>query len=144
LGSGQKEKAYAMGKTLILCGGVAGLLFTIFFLTTQDIIVSFFTNSTEVKLLLGTGVILLVALLQPLNGIVFVLDGLLIGARDTRFLMWAMLIGALGIFVPISWMSLDWGWGLTGIWAGVGALMAWRLITLLYRFFGRKWLPVQE
>jgi Na+-driven multidrug efflux pump len=79
-----------------------------------------------------------------LNGIVFVLDGLLIGARDTRFLMWAMLIGALGIFVPISWMSLDWGWGLTGIWAGVGALMAWRLITLLYRFFSRKWLPVQE
>ena len=139
LGSAQKETAIAMGKTLILCGAVAGLLFAILFLGAQEAIVSFFTNSTEVKLLLGAGVILLVALFQPLNGIVFVLDGLLIGARDTRFLMWAMLIGALGIFVPISWMSLHWGWGLTGIWAGVGALMSWRLATLLYRFFSRKW-----
>jgi MATE family, multidrug efflux pump len=139
LGSAQKEKAIAMGKTLILCGAAAGLIFGIAFLGAQDAIASFFTNSTDVKLLLGEGVILLVALFQPLNGIVFVLDGLLIGARDTRFLMWAMLVGALGIFVPISWMSLHWSWGLTGIWVGVGALMSWRLVTLLYRFFSRSW-----
>lgn len=144
LGSGQKDTAFAMGKTLIRCGAVAGLLFGIAFLGAQDAIVSVFTNSTDVKLLLGAGVILLVALFQPLNGIVFVLDGLLIGARDTRFLMWAMLIGGLGIFVPISWMSLHFGWGLTGIWAGVGALMSWRLLTLLYRFFSRTWSAVQN
>jgi MATE family multidrug resistance protein len=139
LGAAQKEKAIAMGKTLILCGAVAGFIFGIAFLGAQDAIAGFFTNSTDVKLLLGAGVILLVAVFQPLNGIVFVLDGFLIGARDTRFLMWAMLIGALGIFVPISWMSLHSGWGLVGIWAGVGALMSWRLLTLLYRFFSRKW-----
>jgi len=144
LGSAQKEKAYEMGKTLILCGAVAGLLFGVAFLGAQDTIASFFTNSTDVKLLLSAGVILLVALFQPLNGIVFVLDGLLIGAHDTRFLMWAMLIGGLGIFVPISWMSLHWGWGLTGIWAGVGALMSWRLLTLLYRFFSQSWSGVQN
>jgi putative MATE family efflux protein len=139
LGAAQKETAIAMGKTLIFCGAVAGLLFGVVFLVAQDAIAGFFTNSTEVKLLLGAGVILLVALFQPLNGIVFVLDGFLIGARDTRFLMWAMLAGALGIFVPISWMSLHWGWGLMGIWAGIGALMSWRLLTLLYRFFSRRW-----
>ncbi|HXV82714.1 MAG TPA: MATE family efflux transporter, partial [Candidatus Binatia bacterium] len=140
LGATQKEAAIAMGKTLILCGAVAGLMFGIAFLGAQSAIASFFTNSTDVKLLLISGVILLVALFQPLNGIVFVLDGFLIGARDTRFLMWAMLIGALGIFVPISWMSLHSSWGLIGIWAGVGALMSWRLFTLLYRFFTRSWL----
>jgi putative MATE family efflux protein len=144
LGSGQKGKAYEMGRTLILCGVGAGLIFGIVFLGVQDAIVSFFTNSPDVKLLLGSGVILLVALFQPLNGIVFVLDGLLIGARDTRFLMWAMLIGGMGIFVPISWMSLHLGWGLTGIWAGVSALMSWRLITLLYRFFSRSWSASQK
>jgi putative MATE family efflux protein len=139
LGAAQKETAIAMGKTLILCGVIAGLVFGTAFLGAQEAIAGFFTTSTEVKLLLGAGVILLVAVFQPLNGIVFVLDGLLIGARDTRFLMWAMLIGALGIFVPISWMSLNWDWGLMGIWVGVGALMSWRLLTLLYRFFSRKW-----
>jgi len=144
LGSAQKEKAYAMGKTLILCGAVAGLIFGIAFFAAQDAIVTFFTNSIDVKLVLGSGAILLVALFQPLNGIVFVLDGLLIGAHDTRFLMWAMLIGSLGIFVPISWMSLHWSWGLTGIWAGVGALMSWRLVTLLYRFFSRSWSAGQK
>jgi Na+-driven multidrug efflux pump len=128
-------------KKLILCGAVGGLLFGTIFLVAQDAIAGFFTNSTDVKLLLAAGVILLIALFQPLNGIVFVLDGFLIGARDTRFLMWAMLVGALGIFVPISWMSLHWGWGLMGIWAGVGALMSWRLLTLLYRFYSRKWYP---
>ena len=142
LGSAQKEKAYQMGKTLILCGAVAGLLFGIAFLGAQDAIISFFTKSADVKLLLVAGVILLVGLVQPLNGIVFVLDGFLIGAHDTRFLMWAMLIGALGIFVPISWISLNWGWGLMGIWAGVGALMSWRLLTLLYRFVSRRWSAV--
>lgn len=142
LGSAQKEKAYQMGKTLILCGAVAGLLFGIAFLGAQDAIISFFTKSADVKLLLAAGVILLVGLFQPLNGIVFVLDGFLIGAHDTRFLMWAMLIGALGIFVPISWISLNWGWGLMGIWAGVGALMSWRLLTLLYRFVSRRWSAV--
>lgn len=142
LGGAQKETAIAMGKILILSGAAAGLIFGIAFLGAQDAIARFFTNSTEVKFLLAAGVILLVALFQPLNGIVFVLDGFLIGARDTRFLMWAMLIGALCIFVPISWMSLNWSWGLTGIWAGVGALMSWRLITLVYRFFSRRWWTV--
>jgi putative MATE family efflux protein len=139
LGGGQKKRAYEMGKTLIVCGGVSGLLFAVAFIAAQERIVNFFTNSADVRLLLGAGVFSLVALFQPLNGIVFVLDGFLIGARDTRFLMWAMLIGAVGILVPISWLSLRWSWGLTGIWAGVGALMAWRLVTLIYRYVSQRW-----
>jgi hypothetical protein len=41
--------------------------------------------------------------------------------------------------VPISWMSLHWDWGLTGIWWGIGALMTWRFVTLVYRFVSQKW-----
>ena len=44
----------------------------------------------------------LFALMQPVNGAVFALDGILIGAGDTRFLMWGMLAAALGAFVPIA------------------------------------------
>ena len=36
----------------------------------------------------------LFAAMMPLNGAVFALDGILIGAGDTRFLMWGMLIAA--------------------------------------------------
>jgi len=139
LGSNQKDSAYRMGRTLIICGAVAGCLFAAAFLGAQKSIVRFFTNSSAVIVTLGGGIFVVLALLQPMNGIVFVLDGLLIGAHDTRFLMRAMLIGTLGIFVPLSWLSLQLGWGLSGIWTGVSALMAWRLGTNAYRFASRKW-----
>jgi putative MATE family efflux protein len=140
LGAAQRAKAYEMSKTLVLCGAGVGIIFAVIFAAAQGPIVRLFTNSPEVKLLLGAGVISLVALFQPLNGITFVLDGLFIGAHDTRFLMWAMLIGALGIFVPISWLSLHGEWGLIGIWLGVSSLMSWRLATNSFRFLTRKWL----
>ena len=98
-------------------------------------------NSPEVIHTLSSGwIFLLFALFLPFNGIVFVLDGLLIGAHDTRFLMWAMLIGALGIFVPVSWVSLHWELGLLGVWVGLTLLMAYRLATNLYRLLSKRWI----
>jgi MATE family multidrug resistance protein len=140
LGSNQKAAAYRMGKILIVSGLAAGLFFAITFLGARAAIVAFFTTSPEVIVALSGGLFLLVALLQPLNGVVFVLDGLLIGARDTRYLMWAMLIGGLGIFMPAAWLSIRYSWGLAGLLAGLSALMCWRLLTNLYRFFHRGWL----
>jgi MATE family multidrug resistance protein len=142
LGSSQKAAAHRMGKVLILSGIAAGLLFTLTLVGGGVAIVAFFTTSPEVVASLSGGLFLLVALLQPLNGVVFVLDGFLIGARDTRYLMWAMLIGGLGIFVPISWLSLHYGWGLTGILIGISALMFWRLATNLYRFVDKSWMKL--
>ncbi|MDH3443696.1 MAG: MATE family efflux transporter [Deltaproteobacteria bacterium] len=140
LGSRQDAAAYRMVKTLVFCGIAAGTIFMVAFLSAQQAILDFFTTSSEVVLSLSGGLFLLVALLQPLNGVVFVLDGALIGARDTRYLMWAMLIGGLGIFVPISWLSLHYGWGLAGILIGIGALMSWRLLTNFLRFAGERWM----
>jgi Na+-driven multidrug efflux pump len=114
-------------------------MFSVGFIAAEPSIIRFFTQSPEVIAAIGGGLFLLLAIIQPLNGIVFVIDGLLIGARDTRFLMWAMLAGGFGIFVPVSWLSLHYGWGLTGILAGISALMAWRGATNIVRFNGRKW-----
>jgi MATE family multidrug resistance protein len=139
-GSEQITSAYLMGKILIFSGVAAGLVFTLVFLAAHQAIIGFFTNSSEVVFYLSGGVLVLVALLQPLNGAVFVLDGFLIGARDTRYLMWAMLVGGLAIFVPISWLSLRYGWGLAGIVSGIGALMLWRFATNLYRFVHKSWM----
>jgi len=139
LGAHRNETAVRMGRTLIVCGAVAGLLFSALFIAAESSIIRFFTGSLEVIAAIGGGLFLLVAIMQPLNGIVFVIDGLLIGARDTRFLMWAMLAGGCGVFIPISWLSLNYGWGLTGILIGLSALMLWRCATNVFRFIGRKW-----
>jgi MATE family, multidrug efflux pump len=139
LGAHRNETAIRMGRTLIVCGAVAGSLFSVIFIAAEPSIIQFFTKSPEVIAAIGGGLFLLVALMQPLNGIVFVIDGLLIGARDTRFLMWAMLAGGFGVFIPISWLSLHYGWGLGGILIGLSALMLWRSVTNVYRFASRKW-----
>ncbi len=139
LGERQVKSAYRMGVTLTMAGLATGLVFALGFLTAWDSIVRFFTGSAEVTALLTNRIMLLVCLFQPLNGIVFVLDGLLIGARDTRYLMWAMLAGGFGVFVPIAWASAHFGWSLTGILIAISALMFWRWTTNLHRFLSRKW-----
>jgi Na+-driven multidrug efflux pump len=82
---------------------------------------------------------LLFALMQPFNGAVFALDGILIGAGDTRFLMWGMLAASLGAFVPIALGSLWLELGIVGVWCGLIALIGVRLVTCAWRFSGRRW-----
>jgi len=138
LGSGDHEHAHRMGVILIRCGVVAGLLFTVSFVVAWNPIVEFFTTSKAVIALLGSGVMILVCLIQPLNGVVFVLDGFMIGARDTRYLMKAMLAGA-AITIPLARTSLHFGWSLMGILLAITALMVWRAATNASRFFGNTW-----
>ena len=57
--------------------------------------------------------------MMPANGAVFALDGILIGAGDTRFLMWGMLAAA-AVYVPVALLALDQGWGIRGVWCGPG------------------------
>jgi Na+-driven multidrug efflux pump len=76
---------------------------------------------------------IMVCAFQPLNALVFVLDGYLIGARDTRYLMWAMLAGA-AITIPLAWCAWQFHWELTGIVAAIGMLMLWRGATNCFRF----------
>jgi Na+-driven multidrug efflux pump len=77
--------------------------------------------------------------MQPVNGAVFALDGILIGAGDTRFLMWGMLAASLLVFVPVALASLAFGWGIVGVWCGLLGLIAVRLVTCAWRFTGRRW-----
>lgn len=147
LGAGRVERAYRMGRVLILCGAATGFVFGAAYFLLQESIVGFFTRSAEVEATLAGLIFLLLAAFQPINGAVFASDGFLLGVNDTRYLMRAMLVGALGIFVPIAWLSLRQGWGLRGIWIGLSLLMAWRLATNLARFFGRSWhtrLPLHQ
>ena len=76
--------------------------------------------------------------LMPLNGVVFALDGILIGAGDTRFLMWGMLISA-AVYVPVALLALDRGWGIEGVWWGLAGLIVMRALTCGARFLGSRW-----
>jgi Na+-driven multidrug efflux pump len=76
--------------------------------------------------------------MQPLAGAVFALDGILIGAGDTRYLMWAM-VAAAGVFGLVDVLVVVFDWGLVGVWCGLIAFLAARLATLAPRFRSRRW-----
>jgi Na+-driven multidrug efflux pump len=80
----------------------------------------------------------LFAALMPLNGAVFALDGILIGAGDTRFLMWGML-AASAVHVPVALLALANGWGIVGVWCGLAGLILVRLATCGARFESDRW-----
>lgn len=81
----------------------------------------------------------IVALLQPVGGVVFVLDGVLMGAEDYRYLWWSTAAAALLALAPLAVLALARGWGLPGIWVAMCALMAVRLATTAGRLASGRW-----
>jgi len=81
----------------------------------------------------------MLALMQPAAAVVFALDGILIGAGDTRYLAGSMLLAGVCVYVPIALLALALDWGITGVWAGLLALVGVRLLTLGWRFAGGRW-----
>jgi putative MATE family efflux protein len=95
-----------------------------------------FTSSAPV-LRDSRSVWLLLGLMQPVAGAVFALDGILIGAGDTRYLAWAMA-AALAVFLPLALLASD----ITALWWALNALILVRLLTLLPRFVRKRWAVV--
>ena len=138
LGAGDSEEAYRAALRMIEWAVVAGALLAVVMLALIDVVPHAFTDDPAV-VERAQEIWLLFALMQPANGAVFALDGILIGAGDTRFLMWGMLFATFGVFVPVTVASLVFDWGIVGVWCGLVGLIAARLATCAWRFAGRRW-----
>ncbi|MGH9290002.1 MAG: MATE family efflux transporter, partial [Acidimicrobiales bacterium] len=137
LGAGNGEDARAAGRRMIEWGVVGGVVVGVVVAATHTVLPHLFSGDAAVVSLAGF-LLLWVAALQPVNAIAFVLDGVLIGAGDMRFLAWAMA-GAAAAFVPAAMAVLATGAGIGWLWAALGLLMAIRATTLLARFAGDRW-----
>jgi putative MATE family efflux protein len=138
LGAGDAEEAYRAAKRMIELSIAAGAVFAVVMLALTEVLPRAFTSDADVIGELHK-IWPLFALMQPANGAVFALDGILIGAGDTRFLMWGMLAASLLVFVPIALASLALDFGIVGVWCGLLGLIAARLVTCGWRFRGRRW-----
>jgi putative MATE family efflux protein len=137
LGAGDAARAREAAVRVILWSVVAGSGFGIVLVALAGIVPQAFTDDPLVVERAGE-IWWLFAALMPLNGAVFALDGILIGAGDTRFLMWAMLASA-AVYVPVALLSLDQGWGIVGVWCGLAGLILVRALTCGVRFLGTRW-----
>jgi putative MATE family efflux protein len=138
LGAGDPDGARRAAVRMIEWAVAAGALFAAVMVALIDVVPHAFTDDPAV-VERAQEIWLLFALMQPMNGAVFALDGILIGAGDTRFLMWGMLLATLGVFVPITLASLAFDWGIVGVWCGLVGLIAARLATCAWRFAGGRW-----
>ncbi len=138
LGAGDPVGAYTAARRMIGWSVGLGAIFGVLLLALEPWLPRLFTSDPEV-LHAADQIWVLFAVMQPLAGAVFALDGILIGASDTSYLMWSMLAASFGVFLPIALASLAFGWGIVGVWAGLDALIAARLLFLGTRFAGRRW-----
>jgi putative MATE family efflux protein len=141
LGAGDDQGAHEAARRMIFWSVVLGLVFAVVLLPLGGVVPRAFTSDSAV-LDRAREIWPLFALMQPLGGAVFALDGILIGASDTSFLMWSMLAASLLVYVPIALVALAAGWGIIGVWSGLVALIVARLTLLGARFVGRRWAVV--
>jgi putative MATE family efflux protein len=97
-----------------------------------------FTDDRSVLAAIAVPWWILVAQL-PVAGIVFALDGVLLGAGDAAFMRTATVVSALAGFLPLVWLSLAFDWGLAGIWSGLSAFIALRLVFVGWRAVSGRW-----
>ncbi|WP_232547159.1 MATE family efflux transporter [Propioniciclava soli] len=98
--------------------------------------VLFSPDPTVVALVARTALVL--AALLPLAGLVYVLDGVLIGAGDTRYLALAGLAVTV-VYVPLALAVDAAGAGLVWLWVAYGVSMLGRGVALGVRARGVAW-----
>jgi len=139
LGAADVTGTRALTRRMIQWGIASGVVAGVGLAATSPWLGALFTDDPAVRHLLGP-VLLVAALGQPVAGVVFVLDGILIGAGDARYLAWAQL-AALVAYAPVLLLVALAGGTLVWIWvAFAGWFMVARAVVLLHRARGSAWL----
>ena len=138
LGAGRTAHAKSVAWRVTVFSTVAATVLAFAFAVGASVLPSLFTDDRSVLGAIGVPWWFMVAQL-PIAGIVFALDGVLLGAGDAAFMRSATLVSALVGFLPLIWLSLVFGWGLVGIWSGLSAFMVLRLGFVGWRAFSGRW-----
>ena len=140
VGGRRFAEARQFARRIIGWGLGLGAGFGLAYLAALEPIAALFTPHREVVEQVGS-LYVLIALIQPLNAVVFVFDGIFIGASDMGYLFKAMALATFGVFVPAALVFIYWlDWELAGAWMAYSGLMVGRFVTLWPRYRGDAWL----
>ena len=137
LGARRPDRARTLGRRMIGWGAAAGVMTGALVLAVSPVLPHVFTSDAAV-IALAAFLLLHVGFSQPAAGVVFAIDGVLIGAGDLRFLAVSM-IGAGAVLVGGGLLVVAAGAGIGWLWASLHAWMATRLGLTLWRFTGSSW-----
>ncbi|MFE1454595.1 MATE family efflux transporter [Streptomyces sp. NPDC058735] len=138
LGAGDTQGARDACRRMVEWGVAVGVALGVLVIVSRPLFLPLFTSDpavTDVAL----PALVIVALSQPISGIVFTLDGVLMGAGDGPYLAWAMLI-VLAVFTPVALLVPGMGGGLTALWGAMTLMMTVRMLTLWLRARSGRWI----
>ncbi|MFB4423213.1 MATE family efflux transporter [Streptomyces sp. QL37] len=138
LGADDAKGAREACRRMVQWGIGSGVVLGVVIVLARPLFVPLFTGDPSVKDTLLPA-LLVVALSQPISGVVFVLDGVLMGAGDGRYLAWAMIL-TLAVFAPAALLVPSFGGGLTALWGAMTLMMTVRLVTLWMRMRSGRWI----
>ncbi|MEU4778466.1 MATE family efflux transporter [Micromonospora sp. NPDC023633] len=141
LGAGDDVAARDLARRIGLLGGACGVAFAVLIAAGAGVVPGWFSSDPQVRDQAMLAWPWFVAM-QPLAGVVFALDGVLIGAGDVRYLRNLTIVAALGGFLPAIWLAYGLDLGLGGIWAGLTLFVVIRLVALLLRLRSGGWAVV--
>jgi len=137
LGADVPDRARATAARLLRWGTTFGVATGLVIAALRVPLAGLFSPDAEV-VAVATTLLLWVAVLQPVAGAVFALDGVLIGAGDFRFLARAMAVVAVAFVVAAAAVGAA-DRPITWLWAAWAGLMLGRLVPLLARLRGGRW-----
>ncbi|GLW49321.1 MATE family efflux transporter [Streptomyces sp. NBRC 14336] len=138
LGADDTEGARQACRRMVEWGIAVGVALGLLVVISRPLLLPLFTSDTGVQET-ALPALVIVALSQPIAGVVFTLDGVLMGAGDGPYLAWAMLL-TLAVFTPVALLVPALGGGLTALWAAMTLMMTVRLLTLWLRARSGRWL----
>ncbi|WP_094764349.1 MATE family efflux transporter [Luteococcus japonicus] len=138
LGRGDAGKVRSITAKLCWWGVAGGLVFAAGLVLVRGVLAPVFTPDAEVQQLL-VRLLLVLALITPIGGIVFVLDGVLIGAGDARYLAFAGMVATLA-YVPMALAVDHAGRGVIWLWLAYGGYLLARVATLALRARSDAWM----
>ncbi|WP_433341177.1 MATE family efflux transporter [Streptomyces sp. CA-253872] len=137
LGAGDAEGARTVCRRMVHWGITSGIVLGALVIAGRPLYIPLFSGDSVVHDA-AFPALLVVAFVQPVCGIVYVLDGVLMGAGDGRYLAVAMIL-TLAVFTPVALLVPVWGGGLTALWGAMALMMAVRMLTLWLRSRSGRW-----
>ena len=143
LGAARPDAARDTARRVTLWGLGTGVVVAGALLALRPVLLPLFTDDPAVLTQAAVAWWFLAGM-QPLAGVVFALDGVLMGAGDVGYLRTVTIGAALVGFVPLSLLAVPLGWGLAGVWTGLTLFIALRLVAVLVRVAGERWLAAPD
>lgn len=140
LGAGDVAEARADARATGVWGVGGGIAVAAALLFLDDVVPRLLTNEPNVLTAVASAWWLAVGG-HVLNGWLFVLDGVFMGAGDFAYLRtWTLVAAVVG--AGLAQLATATGWGLLGLWVAIEVMMIIRLLALLVRLRGQTWTQV--